>query len=92
VRSLRAWAVPYAVPVSGATATFGDSGAVADDLIESQLRALGAEVVRVAERFARDPRCTVRPNASARPSASPAPADDRAASQSPRAWTQGSPD
>jgi len=47
--------VPYAVPVSGATATFGDSGAVADDLIESQLRALGAEVVRVAERFARDP-------------------------------------
>ena len=55
VRSLRAWAVPYAVPVSGATATFGDSGAVADDLIESQLRALGAEVVRVAERFARDP-------------------------------------
>jgi len=55
VRSLRAWAVPYAVPVSGATATFGASGAVADELIESQLRALGAEVVRVAERFARDP-------------------------------------
>jgi FMN reductase len=55
VRSLRAWAVPYAVPVSGATSAFGDSGAVEDEMIELQLRTLGAEVVRVAERFAHDP-------------------------------------
>ena len=55
VRSLRAWAVPYAVPVSGATSAFGNSGAVQDELIELQLRTLGAEVVRVAERFAQDP-------------------------------------
>jgi hypothetical protein len=41
-RSLRAWAVPYAVPLSRG---------VADEQIESQLRALGAEVVRVAERL-----------------------------------------
>jgi FMN reductase len=54
VRSLRAWAVPLAVPVSGATVVFGDSGAVNDEAIELQLRTLGAEVVRVAERFARD--------------------------------------
>ena len=54
-RSLRAWAVPYAVPISGATVAFGESGGVEDELIESQLRALGAEVVRVAERFAHDP-------------------------------------
>jgi len=54
-RSLRAWAVPYAVPVSGAIRAFGDSGAVQDETIELQLRTLGAEVVRVAERFARDP-------------------------------------
>ena len=54
-RSLRAWAVPDAVPISGATVAFGESGAVEDELIESQLRALGAEVVRVAERFAHDP-------------------------------------
>ena len=54
-RSLRAWAVPYAVPVSGATRAFGDSGAIQDETIELQLRTLGAEVVRVAERFARDP-------------------------------------
>jgi len=54
-RALRAWAVPYVVPVSGATAVFGDSGAVQDEMIELQLRTLGAEVVRVAERFAHDP-------------------------------------
>jgi FMN reductase len=52
-RSLRAWAVPYAVPVP--RAAFGDSGAIEDELIELQLRALGEEVVRVAERFADDP-------------------------------------
>jgi FMN reductase len=55
VRSLRAWAVPYAVPVSGAPSAFADTGAVQDETIELQLRTLGAEVVRVAERFNSDP-------------------------------------
>jgi FMN reductase len=55
VRSLRAWAVPYAVPVSAAPRAFGDSGEVRDEMIELQLRTLGAEMVRVAERFADDP-------------------------------------
>jgi hypothetical protein len=55
VRSLRGWAVPYVVPVPQATRVFADSGAVQDDLVEQQLRLLGEEVVRVAERFARDP-------------------------------------
>ncbi len=54
-RALRAWAVPYAVPISGATVAIGDSGAVNDERIESQLHSLGAEVVRVAERFALEP-------------------------------------
>ena len=54
-RALRAWAVPYAVPVSGAAGAFGEQGEVEDELVESQLRGLGAEVVRVAERFAHDP-------------------------------------
>jgi FMN reductase len=54
VRSLRAWAVPYAVPVAGATSAFTDSGAVQDEAIELQLRTLGAEVARVAERFRSD--------------------------------------
>lgn len=51
-RSLRAWAVPYAVP--SPRSAFGESGAIEDELIELQLRALGEEVARVAERFARD--------------------------------------
>ena len=55
VRSLRGWAVPYVVPVPQAARVFADSGAVQDELVEQQLRSLGEEVVRVAERFARDP-------------------------------------
>ena len=55
VRSLRGWAVPYVVPVAQATRVFADSGAVQDELVEQQLQLLGEEVVRVAERFVRDP-------------------------------------
>ena len=55
VRSLRGWAVPYVVPVPQAARVFADSGAVQDGLVEEQLRSLGEEVVRVSERFARDP-------------------------------------
>jgi FMN reductase len=55
VRSLRGWAVPYVVPVPQATHVFAESGAVQDELVEQQLRLLGEEVVRVAERFVRDP-------------------------------------
>jgi FMN reductase len=54
-RALRAWAVPYVVPLAGATGAFSQSGAVADDTVKEQLRMLGAEVVRVATRFAADP-------------------------------------
>src|ERR1700758_708361 len=56
VRSLRGWAVPYVVPVPQAARVFAESGAVQDDLVEEQLRLLGEEVVRVAERFSRDPK------------------------------------
>jgi FMN reductase len=55
VRSLRGWAVPYVVPVPQATRVFAESGAVQDELVEEQLRLIGEEVVRVAERFASDP-------------------------------------
>jgi FMN reductase len=55
VRSLRGWAVPYVVPVPQATRVFAESGAVQDELVAQQLRLLGEEVVRVAERFVRDP-------------------------------------
>jgi FMN reductase len=55
VRSLRASAVPYVVPVPQATRVFAESGEVQDQAVEGQLRLLGEEVVRVAERFALDP-------------------------------------
>ena len=53
-RALRAWAVPYVVPVAAAWRVFDPDGNVKDPDVESQLRMLGAEVVRVAERFAAD--------------------------------------
>ena len=54
VRSLRAWAVPFVVPVPLATSAFADSGATQDQAVAQQLRLLGQEVVRVAERFGQD--------------------------------------
>jgi FMN reductase len=53
-RALRAWDVPYVVPVAAAAQVFDDDGQVQDTSIEAQLGALGAEVVRVAGRFAAD--------------------------------------
>ena len=53
-RALRAWAVPYVVPVAAAARVFDPAGRVLDQGVETQLRMLGSEVVRVAERFAAD--------------------------------------
>jgi FMN reductase len=52
VRALRGWAVPYVIPVASAFRVFDSDGRITDDGIELQLRTLGAEVVRVAARFA----------------------------------------
>jgi FMN reductase len=52
VRALRGWAVPYVIPVASASRVFDSEGRVTDEGIELQLRTLGAEVVRVATRFA----------------------------------------
>ena len=52
VRALRGWAVPYVVPVASAFRVFDSEGRVKDEGVELQLRTLGAEVVRVATRFA----------------------------------------
>lgn len=54
VRALRGWAVPYVVPVAAAARIFDSSGQIQDDAVELQLKTLGSEVVRVAERFAAD--------------------------------------
>jgi FMN reductase len=53
-RALRAWAVPYVIPVPTATRVFDSSGRVLDESIALQLDTLGREVVRVAGRFAAD--------------------------------------
>ena len=53
-RALRAWAVPYVVPVAHAARVFDPDGRVHDDAVETQLKMLGGEVVRVTERFAGD--------------------------------------
>ena len=53
-RALRAWDVPYVVPVSAAARVFDGDGRVQDAAIAAQLEALGREVVRVAERFSLD--------------------------------------
>jgi len=52
VRALRGWAVPYVIPVASAFRVFDSEGRVTDEGTELQLRTLGAEVVRVATRFA----------------------------------------
>jgi FMN reductase len=51
-RALRAWDVPYVVPVAAAARVFGQDGQVQDAAVEVQLKTLGGEVVRVAGRFA----------------------------------------
>jgi FMN reductase len=54
VRALRGWAVPYVVPVASAHRVFDNEGHVRDPGVDLQLRTLGAEVVRVAAKFAAD--------------------------------------
>jgi FMN reductase len=51
IRALRAWAVPYVVPVPSAARVFDQEGTVSDPGVELQLRTLGSEVVRVAALF-----------------------------------------
>src|SRR5262245_10246508 len=53
-RALRAWAVPYVVPVAAAARIFDARGQVHNPDVEGQLKTLGSEVVRVAELFAAD--------------------------------------
>jgi FMN reductase len=54
IQALRAWAVPYVVPVAAAARVFDREGRIHDQAVEQQLKMLGGEVVRVAQRFAAD--------------------------------------
>jgi len=55
VRALRGWAVPFVVPVATAARVFDTDGEVREQAVAVQLTTLGAEVVRVAGKFAADP-------------------------------------
>ncbi len=50
-RSLRAWTVPFVVPVTHSARVFAADGAVLDERVGDQLSKLGAEIVRAARRF-----------------------------------------
>jgi FMN reductase len=54
VRALRGWAVPYVVPVAGASRVFDADGGVREQAVALQLKTLGEEAVRVAQKFASD--------------------------------------
>jgi len=53
-RALRAWAVPYVVPVSAAARVFDADGQIREQAVALQLKTLGEEVVRVAGKFTSD--------------------------------------
>ncbi len=51
VRALRGWTVPFVVPIARAHQAFSDDGSARDAGVADQLRRLGQEVVKAAERF-----------------------------------------
>lgn len=51
VRSLRGWTIPYVVAVNHASEAFDREGTVIDPRVDTQLKKLGAEVVRAATMF-----------------------------------------
>jgi FMN reductase len=53
VRSLRAWAVPLVVPIPESWQAFDESGHPSNSKVEEPLKALGKEVVRIAQRWAK---------------------------------------
>ncbi len=50
-RSLRGWSVPLVLPVAQSWQSFDPDGHLKDEAIATQLRKLGAEVVRAARQF-----------------------------------------
>jgi FMN reductase len=56
-RALRAWSVPLVMPVAHAGPSFDQEGRLVDEMIGTQLRELGAEVVRAARQFQSEGSC-----------------------------------
>jgi FMN reductase len=56
-RSLRGWSVPLVLPVAQSRQSFDPDGHLKDEAIATQLRKLGAEVVRAARQFQAEGTC-----------------------------------
>ncbi len=57
VRALRAWSIPMVLPVARSWRTFDPEGRLVDEMVGTQLRELGAEVVRAARQFQAEGTC-----------------------------------
>jgi len=63
-RSLRGWSVPLVLPVAQSWQSFDPDGHLKDEAVATQLRKLGAEVVRAARQFQTDGTCDYAEGAS----------------------------
>ena len=63
-RALRGWSVPLVLPVAQSWQSFDPDGHLKDEAIATQLRRLGAEVVRAARQFQTDGTCDYAEDAS----------------------------
>lgn len=56
-RAMGAWSVPLVLPVAQSWRTFDADGRLVDEMVGTQLRELGAEVVRAARQFQAEGTC-----------------------------------
>jgi FMN reductase len=70
-RSLRGWSVPLVLPVPQSWQSFDPDGHLKDEAVASQLRKLGAEVVRAARQFQADGTCDYADDAQRSPGTVP---------------------
>jgi FMN reductase len=68
-RSLRGWSVPLVLPVAQSWQSFDPDGHLKDEAVASQLRKLGAEVVRAARQFQASGTCDYADGAGTGPRA-----------------------
>jgi FMN reductase len=69
-RSLRGWSVPLVLPVAQSWQSFDPDGHLKDEAVATQLRKLGAEVVRAARQFQDKGTCDYAADAPHSPAAS----------------------
>jgi FMN reductase len=74
VRALRGWSVPMVLPVAQSWQTFDPDGRLVDEMVATQLRELGAEVVRAARQFQAEGSCDYADDAQFSPDGREQPA------------------